>query len=83
MRELVRATFQENKALNPPVCIELEGLGRFGARVLYAQPVRGLSYLLQLQAAFREAFIQNNITTDIRQNNNVVEQPDWFTPALL
>ena len=80
MRELVRATFQENKALNPPVCIELEGLGRFGARVLYAQPVRGLSYLLHLQAAFREAFIQNKITTDIRHNDNVVVHANSLMP---
>ena len=68
VRELLRSTFQENKAENPPACIVLEGLGRFGARVLYAQPVRGTSYLHHLQAAFAEAFRRNNITTDTRHD---------------
>ena len=72
VRDLLRSTFQENKAVNTPGCLVVEGLGSFSARVLYAQPVRGLSFLHQLQTAFQETFIRNNITTDTRQDTAAV-----------
>lgn len=69
VRNLLRSTFQENKAMNPPSHVVVEGLGGFSARVLFAQPVRGISFLHQLQAAFKETLLQNNITTDTRSYN--------------
>ena len=69
VKDLLRSTFQQNKALNPPDCVVVEGLSRFSARVLYAQPVRGLSFLHQLQTAFKETLLRNKITTDTRSYN--------------
>ena len=69
VRDLLRSTFQENKVVNPPGCVVVEGLGRFSARVLYAQPVRALSFLHHLQAAFKETLLRNKITTDTRSYN--------------
>ena len=67
--ELLRSTFQEIKDKSLPGRVEVEGLGEFsGGRVLYAQPVRGLAFLHQLQAAFKETLLENSITTDTRQD---------------
>ena len=72
VKELLRSTFQENKAENPGGSIAVEGLGMFSARVLFAQPaVRDLSYLHQLHAAFMESLTRNNIKTDTRQDSEL------------